>query len=123
MSSGGLSRRRETPQPGDDDDGDNGVVDEFTRYLERAKERGVMPKDWSETDDEGLVTFATGAEGIYFAIEKSDIVERFGNALGEHFVLRSLAESVLGPMGCWPIDDEDDDDDDDDDDEDEDDEW
>ena len=38
---------------------------------------------------------------VYVSWEKSDVVKEFGYASGEHSVLRSLAEAILGPIGNW----------------------
>jgi hypothetical protein len=92
-----------SPTPGTRD---NTVFWAFQRYVAKAKSLGVMPDDWIAKDDAELEKFAIGDSGIYFAVEKSDVVEQFGYASGEHFVLRSLAESILGPLGNWELDDE-----------------
>ena len=86
------------PRPGDMN---NPVLDEFKQYLERAKQKGVLPQDWSEDDQRKVLELAASRGGIYNSWTKSDIVEKFGYASGEHFVLRSLAESILGPIGNW----------------------
>ena len=83
-------------------DRDNPVLDEFRRYLEHAKRKGVLPVDWSDEDERKVIDMAVGKEwSVYVSWEKSDIVKEFGYASGEHSVLRSLAEAILGPIGNW----------------------
>eukprot|EP00955_Chlamydomonas_euryale_P076656 362745-Chlamydomonas_euryale.AAC.8 len=72
---------------------------EFCRYVGLAKSKGLMPPDWRSSDDRELLK---GAEdNIHFAIEKSDIVEKFGYSSMEHVVLRSMAKQIIGPFGAW----------------------
>eukprot|EP00798_Chlamydomonas_sp_ICE-L_P027234 gene27234-2488_t len=76
---------------------------EFKLYYERAKGMEMFPPDWSKEDEKKLLKEAENQ--IHFAIEKSDVIERFGYGSGEHFVLRSMAESIVGPIGSWLYDD------------------
>mmetsp|Transcript_29165 Transcript_29165/g.40940 ORF Transcript_29165/g.40940 Transcript_29165/m.40940 type:complete len:250 (-) Transcript_29165:57-806(-) len=83
--------------------------EQFTSYYQRAKSKGMLPIDWTEKDETKLFSFA--AENICYAIEKSDVTKRFGYASGEHLVLRSTAQSILGPIGNWLSDNDESDDD------------
>ena len=75
---------------------------QFRAYYNLFKKNNLLPPDWKDEDERRLMKVAE--ENIHFAIEKSDVVEKFGYASGEHdVVLRSMAEQVLGPIGSWPI--------------------
>ena len=80
---------------------DTSIMVEFRDYVKRGKTKGYLPKDWSDEDDRKVCEFAARADGVCTSWEKSDIVEKFGYGSGEHFVLRRLAESFLGPIGHW----------------------
>jgi hypothetical protein len=75
------------------------TVRQFKQYYQKAKKKGMFPSDWGAEDDKKLWEVAN--RDIHFALEKSDVVERFGYASGEHFVLRSIAEQVMGPLQSW----------------------
>lgn len=72
---------------------------QFQEYVQVFRRKNMLPPDWSVKDDKELLEKAEGH--IHFSLEKSDIIERFGYSSGEHTVLRSMAESALGPIGNW----------------------
>lgn len=72
------------------------VMNEFRRYLARAETNGVLPNDWTAEDEKKTLERAAAQDGIRCSYEKSDIVNTYGYASGEHMVLRSIAEHVLG---------------------------
>jgi hypothetical protein len=72
------------------------VMDEFRRYLARAKTNGVLPNDWTAEDEKNTLERAAAQNGIRCSYTKSDIVEKYGYASGEHMVLRSIAEHIIG---------------------------
>ncbi|RHY31725.1 hypothetical protein DYB32_003217, partial [Aphanomyces invadans] len=70
---------------------------QFQRYLERAKAKKVFPPDWTSDDDRKLMEVA--GQHIHFAVEKHDVMEKYGNL--EPMVVRLLAEHILGQVGTW----------------------
>lgn len=80
------------------------VVAEFRRFLARAKEKGVLPKDWTPEDERNTLERAAAQDGVHRLYEKSDIVDKYGYASGEHMILRSLAEAILGRSCMVPGD-------------------
>ncbi|ETV97202.1 hypothetical protein H310_09991 [Aphanomyces invadans] len=77
--------------------GDEPCAPQFQRYLERAKAKKVFPPDWTSDDDRKLMEVA--GQHIHFAVEKHDVMEKYGNL--EPMVVRLLAEHILGPVGTW----------------------
>lgn len=83
-------------------DRDSSVMKELRAYLELAKKKNLLPKDWARSDDEGVFEYALQPAGVRRRWRKVAIEKKWGFASGEHIVLRSLAESVLGgPIGRW----------------------
>jgi hypothetical protein len=80
------------------------VMDEFRRYLARAKTNGVLPNDWTAEDEKKTLERAAAQDGIRCSYEKSDIVNTYGYASGEHMVLRSIAEHTVGRSCTIPGD-------------------
>jgi hypothetical protein len=77
------------------------TANEFRAYYEKAKATGLFPSGWNVDNEAKLLQRAKGV--IHSALRKSDVVERFGYSSNEHHVLRSIAEQILGPIGCWPL--------------------
>lgn len=65
---------------------------DFREYHGMALRKGMLP-DNCKGD---FVNSAYAREHCRYAIEKSDVVERFGYASGEHMVPRSMAEEITG---------------------------
>lgn len=84
------------------DDGDPETTSQqFRKFYGLFKSKSFLPPDWTDSDNKKLMKAAE--KNIHYALEKSDVVEKFGYASQEHVVLRSMAEQVLGPIGSWPI--------------------
>jgi hypothetical protein len=83
-------------------DRDSSVMKEFRAYLELAKRKNLLPKDWARSDDEGVFEYALQPAGVRRRWRDVAIVNKWGHASGEHMILRSLADSVLGrSIGSW----------------------
>jgi hypothetical protein len=73
-----------------------GTMKAFKKYYMKAVSKGLMPA-WWESDSKTQEKFwKTATTDIMFAIEKSDIVDKFGYSSNEHIVLRSLAAAITG---------------------------
>lgn len=83
-------------------DMNSSVMGEFRRYLALAKEKGILPNDWTPEDERKTLERAAAQDGIRCSYEKSDIVKQYGYASGEHMVLRSIAEHALGRSVMTP---------------------
>lgn len=75
------------------------AMDEFEEFLDLAEERkGILPAWWSKGKREECVRWATGGSewaDISCAVEKSDIVEHYGDGMMP-MRLRVLGEKVYG---------------------------
>ncbi|KAG9408581.1 hypothetical protein AC1031_020437 [Aphanomyces cochlioides] len=85
----------------DEQSGGNACGPQFVKYYELAQSKGMFPQDWSQQDEASLMAYA--GKNIHFAVEKSDVMEKFGNT--EPMLVRMIAEEILGPIGKW-VDDE-----------------
>ncbi|CAK4086710.1 unnamed protein product [Aphanomyces euteiches] len=85
----------------DEQSGGNACGPQFVKYYELAQSKGMFPQDWSKQDETSLM--ANAGKNIHFAVEKSDVTEKFGNT--EPMLVRMIAEEILGPIGKW-VDDE-----------------
>lgn len=74
-------------------------MDDFLSYLQRAKQRGVLPSWWSKKKKKACVALARNMSGdscIYHAVEKDDIQEKYKEEPFATFHLRALAEEIYG---------------------------
>ena len=78
----------------DDVQGEDETLDEFRDYIKQAKDKGVLPPWWDNAADEKLMEKAKVE--VQFALEKSDVVEKFGYSSNEHMVLRSMSAAIVG---------------------------
>lgn len=84
--------RAEMLGPYNTEDPPSVVHADFREYHGMALRKGMLP-DSCKGD---FVNSLYAKEHCMYAIEKSDIVERFGYASNEHMVLRSMAEEITG---------------------------
>jgi hypothetical protein len=88
--------RGENFVPGDTLSKDTPLMREFNKYLERAREKNVLPECWGDIDDHAVTTMAASENGVAFPVDKSVIEKMYGPNSGEVEILRQIALDVLG---------------------------
>lgn len=88
--------RGENFVPGDTLSKDTPLMREFNKYLERAREKNVLPECWGDIDDHAVTTMAASENGVAFPVDKSVIQKMYGPNSGEVEILRQIALDVLG---------------------------
>lgn len=69
---------------------------EFAQYVELAREKNLLPRDWNERSDRDLNKVA--AKLLPYALEKSDLkdLDRYKSSPFISIELRGLAEAIYG---------------------------
>ena len=88
--------RGENFVPGDTLSKDTPLMREFNKYLERAREKNVLPECWGDIEDHAVTTMAASENGVAFPVDKSVIEKMYGPNSGEVEILRQIALDVLG---------------------------
>ena len=73
--------------------------EEFRDYVHGLKAKGMLPAAWDAGLERQL--WAEASTRVHYALEKSDIVKKYGYSSSEHMVLRSMAEAVFGSLQSW----------------------
>ena len=93
---GSYGRQFDSYEDDDEDDAQekDETLDEFRDYIKQAKDKGVLPPWWDDAAEKKLMEKAK--VDVQFALEKSDVVEKFGYSSNEHMLLRSMSAAILG---------------------------